>query len=203
MSTTPDDAAPPPPPAAVAGLGKVTAAATADLRLATDNPRRIPDRAIEIVALSLQRFGWQQPLVVDGRNTVVAGHTRLLAARRLGLPEVPVVIADRLTEAELDAYRIADNRTHDFTTWDYPGLVHQLEALGPEFSDVLALADWETIVENFEDMQASTDFDMPDNVKAALDGFLVTVCFNSKEEALAAGPAILDLPGVFDVRHKF
>ncbi|MDN5919389.1 MAG: ParB N-terminal domain-containing protein [Pseudonocardia sp.] len=191
------------PKPAVAALGTVTLAAAKDLRLADDNPRKISDRAVDVVALSLQRFGWQQPLVIDGDNAVIAGHTRLLAARKLGLTDVPVVTASGLTEQEVEAYRIADNRTHDFTTWDLPLLVEQLDALAPDFADVLALADWETIVADFENMQNETDLELPDDVDNTLDrSFEVTVCFNSKKEALAAEQTLIDLPGATDVRHK-
>lgn len=186
----------------VAALGAVTTAPAKDLRLADNNPRKITDRAIEVVSLSLQRFGWQQPLVIDGDNAVIAGHTRLLAARKLGLKDVPVVIASGLTEQEVEAYRIADNRTHDFTTWDLPLPVEQLDALAPDFADVLALADWETIVADFENMQNAADLDVPDDVDSTLNAFSLTVCFKTKEEALAAEQTIIDLPGVFDVRHK-
>ncbi|MEV1294469.1 ParB N-terminal domain-containing protein [Pseudonocardia sp. NPDC049635] len=188
----------------VADLGTITVAAVKDLRVAEDNPRRIPPRAVEIVALSLQRFGWQQPLVVDETNTILAGHTRLQAAKHLGLTQVPVVVARGLTEDEARAYRIADNRTHDFTTWDFPSLVDQLDGLAEDFSDVLALTDWEAVIAELENAEpANTDVDLPEQVKNTLDGFEVVVCFSSKEEALTAGPQLMDMPGVFDVRHKF
>ena len=81
------------------------------------NPRK-NDEAIAKVAASLKEFGWQQPIVVDNEMVVVAGHTRLAAARTLGMDAVPVVIADNLTPAQVKAYRLADNRVGQEAEWD-------------------------------------------------------------------------------------
>jgi hypothetical protein len=118
---------------------------------------------------------------------------------------VPAVIADDLTEAEIDAYRIVDNRTHEFSTWDLPELARQLDALSAEFGDVLVLADWEAVLADLEDATAGlADLDLPDGVKDALTGgFQLNVCFHTKEQALAAEQTLIDLPGAFDVRHDF
>ena len=74
------------------------------------NPR-FNDGAVEAVANSIKEFGFQQPIVVDKDLVVVVGHTRLKAAEQLGLTEVPVVIAENLTPEQVQAYRIADNKT--------------------------------------------------------------------------------------------
>jgi ParB-like chromosome segregation protein Spo0J len=186
----------------VRDLPKVHSLSINDVRESPTNPRKIPERAVELVALSLTRFGWKQPLVVDREGNIVVGHTRHRAARSLGLARVPAVIADDLTPAEVDAYRIADNRSHDFTTWDLPALSELLEELSEDFGDVLALADWESVT---ADLDAATGgLDLPPRVRDALDGgFQLNVCFHTKEQALAAEEAILDLTGVFDVRHDF
>src|SRR2546429_1485055 len=81
------------------------------------NPR-VNEAAVEKVAESLREFGWRQPIVVDREFVIVAGHTRLLAALRLGLTEVPVHVADNLTPAQIKAYRLADNRVHEESHWD-------------------------------------------------------------------------------------
>lgn len=80
------------------------------------NPRR-NEHAVAKVAGSIKEFNWQQPIVVDTNYVVVAGHTRLLAAQQLGMKEVPVKIADDLTPAQIKAYRLADNRTHEEAEW--------------------------------------------------------------------------------------
>jgi hypothetical protein len=204
VSSTPPDAG------QVRALPTIHSLDVEEIRESPTNPRKIPERAIELVAQSIQRFGWKQPLVVDRDRYLIVGHTRYRAARLLGLTRVPGIIADDLAPAEVNAYRIADNRTHDFTTWDMPELARQLEELAGEFSDVLALANWETALAELEQMTAEGDgeelaeLDLPSEAKDALDGgFQLNVCFHSKEDALAAESAILDLPGAFDVRHKF
>jgi DNA modification methylase len=93
------------------------------------NARTISEAAVAKVAASIQEFGWRQPIVVDANRVIVAGHTRLLAARKLGLKEVPVHVADNLTPAQVKAYRLMDNRSHDETSWDF-------ELLGPELLDL-------------------------------------------------------------------
>ena len=81
------------------------------------NPRR-NEAAIAKVAASLQEFGWRQPIVVDEDMVVVAGHTRLEAARTLNMEQVPVHIARGLTPEQIKAYRIADNRVGQEAEWD-------------------------------------------------------------------------------------
>ena len=94
------------------------------------NPRRNED-AIATVAASLAEFGWRQPIVVDEDMVILAGHTRLEAAKRLGLTSAPVHIARGLTPAQARAYRLMDNRAHENAAWD--------EALlGLEFRDLMA-----------------------------------------------------------------
>jgi len=81
------------------------------------NPRK-NEKAIEKVAASLSEFGWKQPIVVDEQNVVLAGHTRLAAAISLNYEVAPVVVADGLTDAQKAAYRIADNKTAEYSEWD-------------------------------------------------------------------------------------
>ena len=82
------------------------------------NARKIPQQAIDKVAASIREFGWRQPIVVDEHDVVVAGHTRLLGAQKLGLKEVPVHVAEGLTDAQIKAYRLMDNRSHQESAWD-------------------------------------------------------------------------------------
>jgi len=103
--------------------------AIASLRPCDTNPRSIPDAAVAKVAASIERFGWRQPVVVDGDGVVVAGHVRLLAARRLGLTEVPVHVASDLSPEEVRAYRLADNRSAEEAAWDHDLLAGELAAL--------------------------------------------------------------------------
>ena len=81
------------------------------------NPR-LNEKAIGPVMESIRAFGFKQPIVIDRHNVIIAGHTRYCAAVSLGLEMVPCVVADDLTEDEVRAYRIADNRTNEFASWD-------------------------------------------------------------------------------------
>src|SRR5205085_4446189 len=68
------------------------------------NARRIPQKAVDKIAASLQEFGWQQPVVVDREYVIICGHARLLAANKLGLKQIPVHVAENLTPAQVKAY---------------------------------------------------------------------------------------------------
>jgi site-specific DNA-methyltransferase (adenine-specific) len=92
------------------------------------NPR-INENAIEAVAASIKEFGWRAPIVVDENHVIICGHTRLLAAKHLGLDTVPVHIAKGLTPEQVKAYRIADNKTSEIAEWDYDLLPLELADL--------------------------------------------------------------------------
>ena len=92
----------------------------------TNNPRK-NDTAVAAVTQSIQAYGFQQPILVDKDHVVIAGHTRLKAAQKLGLETVPVVVADQLTPQQVIAYRIADNKTHEFSSWDVDLLDNELK----------------------------------------------------------------------------
>jgi len=87
-----------------------------DLIPYANNPRK--KQAIDKVASSIKEFGWQQPIVVDQDMVIVVGHTRYQAAQKLGLDKVPVQIATGLTEAQIKAYRLLDNRANQDALWD-------------------------------------------------------------------------------------
>lgn len=91
-----------------------------------NNPRH-NESAIDAVASSIKEFGWKQPLVIDKDNVIVVGHTRWLAAKKLGLSEVPCLIASDLTDEQIAAYRLADNKTNELATWDFEKLKTELE----------------------------------------------------------------------------
>ncbi len=92
------------------------------------NPRN-NDAAVDAVAKSIKEFGWRAPIVVDKDMVIVAGHTRLKAAIKLGLTEVPVHVAKDLTPEQIQAYRIADNKTGEIAEWNYELLPFELKDL--------------------------------------------------------------------------
>lgn len=93
------------------------------------NPRDISTRAIDSVAHSIKEFGWKQPIVIDKDNIIVVGHTRFLAAQKLNLDTVPVLIATDLSEEKIKAYRILDNRLNELSGWDEELLSIELSEL--------------------------------------------------------------------------
>ena len=99
-----------------------------------NNPRKISQNAIDNVASSIKNFGFKVPIIIDKDNEIVAGHTRILAAKKLGMEEVPCIVADDLTDTQVKAFRIADNKTAEFSEWDFDLLEVELEGLGDEFT---------------------------------------------------------------------
>lgn len=93
-----------------------------------NNPRNNDD-AIDKVAASIKEFGFKVPIVIDNNNVVVTGHTRLLASKKLGLQEVPCVVADDLSPAQIKAFRIADNKVSEYAQWKDDMLKVELEEL--------------------------------------------------------------------------
>ena len=91
-----------------------------------NNPRK--NQAVDKVASSLSEFGFQQPIVVDKNYVVIVGHTRLQAAKKLNYQKVPVFVAD-LSENKAKAYRIADNRLNEDSSWDYDFLNIEMNIL--------------------------------------------------------------------------
>lgn len=90
-----------------------------------NNPR-LNDDAVDAVARSIKEFGFRQPIVVDKKGFIIAGHTRYKAALKLGMTEVPVHVAIGLTPAQVQAYRIADNQSASLSTWDDEKLIQEL-----------------------------------------------------------------------------
>lgn len=90
-----------------------------------NNPRK-NESAVAPVAESIKKFGFRVPIIVDKNNEIVTGHTRYLAAKELGLASVPVIRADDLTEAQVTAFRLVDNKTNEFAAWDFDKLDEEI-----------------------------------------------------------------------------
>lgn len=97
-----------------------------DLKPYVNNPR-FNDDAVEYVANSIKEFGFKVPIVIDKNNTIVTGHTRYKASMELGLKEVPCIIADDLSEEQIKAFRLADNKVSEKSSWNYDLLDEELE----------------------------------------------------------------------------
>lgn len=93
-----------------------------------NNPRH-NENAVDAVAASIQNFGFKVPIVVDKDNIIVAGHTRLRAAKKIGLETVPCIVADDLSPEQIKAFRVADNKTAELAEWDFDKLETELAEL--------------------------------------------------------------------------
>ena len=102
-----------------------------DLKPYENNPR-FNDDAVEYVANSIKKFGFKVPMIIDKNNVIVAGHTRYKASLELNLKEVPCIIADDLTEEQIKAFRLADNKVAEKSSWD-------LDLLGDEIKELAEL----------------------------------------------------------------
>lgn len=105
-----------------------------DLIPYANNPRN-NDEAVEYVANSIREFGFKVPVVIDRHNVIVTGHTRTRAAKLLCLPSIPCIRADDLTDDQIKAFRVADNRVGELATWDYDKLEIELEEIDLDMGD--------------------------------------------------------------------
>ena len=112
----------------------ITNKQTSELKDYENNPRLINDEAVDKVVASINEFGFKVPIIVDKNDVIVAGHTRKLAAQRIGLDTVPVIVADDLTEDQVKAFRLADNRVAEFSEWDFEKLEEEINNIENEFT---------------------------------------------------------------------
>ena len=126
-----------------------------------NNPRKLTPKAIEKVAESLKQFGFRQPIVVDNDNIIVVGHTRYQASRKLGYTQVPITKINNLTKEQINAYRIADNRTNEEAEWDDELLALEIKDLEMKDFDIsltgMDKPELDKIL--FEEKQGNTDDD--------------------------------------------
>ncbi len=106
-----------------------------DLQMYENNPRKNSD-AVQYVANSIQQFGFKVPIIIDKNNTIVCGHTRYKAARRLKMAKVPCIMADDLDEDQIRAFRLADNKVAEMATWDYDRLEQEFALIDPLEFDI-------------------------------------------------------------------
>lgn len=99
-----------------------------DLRPYARNPRK-NDQAVDAVANSIREFGFKVPIVIDKNGEIIAGHTRYKAAKKMKLEEIPCIIADDLTEEQIKAFRLADNKVGELADWDFGLLSGELDGI--------------------------------------------------------------------------
>mgnify|MGYP002525861623 CR=1 FL=1 len=144
-----------------------------DLKPYEKNPR-YNKNAISQVAQSIKDYGFNVPIVVDKDNVIITGHTRYEASKQLGLKVVPVIVAKDLTPEQVKAYRIADNKTADFSIWDNKLLLEELTDLGDLFTGF-----------TFDELEDLKILDEKDNslIQENTYGNIYEVVFKSEDEA--------------------
>lgn len=132
-----------------------------------ENNARINDKAVDIVANSIKEFGFKNPCIIDKDNVIVAGHTRVLACKKLGIDKVPCIVADDLTEEQIKAFRIADNSSAQIAEWDIDKLMKELDTIDydmEQFGLAEQLAEIEKTIEQ-EKQAEEDDYVEPDNLE--------------------------------------
>lgn len=146
---------------------KIVEMKVADLIPYERNPRH-NDEAVDYVAESIKQFGFNVPIVIDKDNTVVCGHTRLKAAKKLKIKTVPCVVKEDLTEEQIRAYRLADNRSAEKATWD-------IELLDMELAEIETI-DMQLL--GFDDVQEEAE--PPQNLDDDTEKQSVVITLNIK-----------------------
>lgn len=143
-----------------------------DLKEYKNNPR-INDDAVEYVKKSIEEFGYKVPIVIDKNNVIIAGHTRLKALKELGIKNVECVIADDLTPEQANAFRLADNKVSEASSWDWDKLDEELKKI----TDI----DMEEFDFNLEDNFIDEMYDNFSKDKVTDDRVSITFVFNKED----------------------
>lgn len=139
------------------------------------NNARVNDHVVPALIKSIERFGFNQPVVLDKNYEIVCGHTRIKAAIALKMKEVPCVFANDLTQDEINAYRLADNKVAEQALWDYEKLNVELEKLG----NTIAMIDFGFSKEEEENIACKG----PTEVEVNLNTFRIIVECDDEDDA--------------------
>jgi len=139
------------------------------------NPRNLNQEAVEAVRQSIERYGYAQPIVVDSSYTIIIGHTRYTAMRKLEVTELPVMVVDHLSKAEVKQLRVIDNKSGEFAFWDFNKLMDEItdkdsEFLRHMFSEVIGHE------EESDEEAAANDFSQPAIEWESVDPTVEFVC---------------------------
>ena len=169
------------PPAGGAEI-RIEYLAPEDLKPYAKNAKTHPQLQIEQIANSIREFEFKQPIVVDADNVVVIGHGRLMAAKKLGMEKVPVVRADDLTEEQIKALRLADNKTNE-SEWDIEAMDAELASL--DF-DMTQFGFFEPEEEDEEDKQTEFEGEVPFTEELMLTHNYIVLYFDNELDWLVA-----------------
>lgn len=134
---------------------KVVEIAVSELRPYENNPRK-NEGAVDAVAASIKEFGFRVPILVNKENVIISGHTRLKAAKKLGLDKVPCLVVDKLSANYIKQFRIVDNKSAELAKWDFAALADEIEGISEINMDAFGFA-------------AFNEEPEPEEVKSSLD----------------------------------
>lgn len=164
-----------------------------------NNPR-INDNAVDFVAASIKEFGFKVPIVIDKDNVVVCGHSRLKAAKKLGLESVPCLRADDLTDQQIKAFRLADNKVSEYAVWDLEKLDVELESIDLDMVDFgfdSELSDegagLEVVEDEAPELPAEPKAKLGDLYKLGRHRLICGDCTNSKTLEILMGGQLADM----------
>lgn len=140
----------------------ITNIKTVDIKPYEKNPRK-NDEAVKYVAESIREFGFKVPIVIDDNNIIVAGHTRWKAAKKLGITECPCIVASDLTEEQIKAFRLADNKVAEKAEWDFDLLAIELDDIVDLDMEVFG---FEEMVEETEVTEDDYEVELPEEPKS-------------------------------------
>ena len=153
---------------------KITYKAISEIKEYEKNPRK-NDGAVDKVAASIKEFGFKNPIIIDKNGIIIAGHTRLKAAKKLGFDKVPTILADDLTDQQAKAFRIADNKVSEFADWDD-------ELLFQELGDIPDIDMTKFGIEVIKADSFDTEFALPDGDKEPFQQMTFTLANQQAEE---------------------
>lgn len=150
-----------------------------------NNPRH-NENAIDKVAESIKEFGFTNPILLDGDDVIIAGHTRYEASKLLGLEEVPCMYLTDLSDEQVKAYRLVDNKTGEFANWDFNALSKELAEIGGDID--MSLFDFPEDEFNVDDF--NTDFDLPEGGQSEIRTMNFTLHVEQQNKILEAMESI-------------
>jgi len=153
---------------------KITYKLVSEIKEYEKNPRK-NDGAVDKVAASIKEFGFKNPIIIDKDGIIIAGHTRLKAAKKLGFDKVPTILADDLTDQQAKAFRIADNKVSEFADWDD-------ELLFQELGDIPDIDMTKFGIEIIKGNGFDTEFALPDGSKDPYQQMAFTLADQQAEE---------------------
>ena len=137
-------------------MGNIVYKSIKELKPYKKNAKKHPKEQVEQIANSIKEFGFTQPVLIDKNNCVVAGHGRILGAKKAGLKEVPTLCLDDLTEEQIKAYRLADNKLNE-SEWDSGLLKESLDEILDLDMEMFGFSDSD-ILEETEEVEGEVKF---------------------------------------------